>query len=399
MTEKILIAKSQKIFIALTSIVWALMAFMKGVTFSPDSKWYSNAGDILIKHDFNYFNLLALTEHAIPTAFYSAWITIVAITKVIFGANWGIAIVTINYIAAIYTLILLLKATRMLTGNHVCGIFASIALIFCYDFYMWIPYVLSDILFASICFSIIFISISIFQNPSRPQKRIVLGVILLGITLFFRPTFFPLVAFILLSILFGLAFKVGTSDANKRNRLITNLTILTCVALSIVLLAHSYILLNSEEWPFSFLKEWITLVAKDYHLGIIVYQRPETYHSIPNGLLDYVFITLSKLISFFAFDFDGYSKMHALLNYMFFLPIYTLSIFSIVLLYKKKNGLSPINWWTISSCLIFIVFFAFFHALQQIDYDLRYRVPCLLPLVLLATLGFNELKIRFLKHG
>jgi hypothetical protein len=158
-------------------------------------------------------------------------------------------------------------------------------------------------------------------------------------------------------------------------------------------------MLDPEKWPFQFFKDWILYVAKDYPLGIVVYARPETYHSIPNGILDYLFITLSKLISFFAFDFDGYSKMHALLNYVFFLPIYSLSIFSIALLYKKESGLSPSNWWTIFSCFIFVALFAFFHSLQQIDYDLRYRVPCLLPLVLLATLGFNEFMIRFSKKN
>ncbi len=389
----------QYISIILVSAVWALMAFIKGVKFSPDSKAYSNFGDLLIKYDFNYFNVFdsVANNEDVPLVLYSVWITIVATTKVIFGADWGIAIVVINYISAVYTLILILKATRMVTGNPACVMFASIALIFCYDFYMWIRYVLSDTLFASICFSIIFLSLSLLQNPSEPQKRIASGVILTGIALFFRPTFPPLVIFIFLSILFGFVFKLGTSDANKRNRLIKRFTLFACVALPPVLLFHSYIMLNPENWPFSFFKDWILYIAKDYHLGIIVYARPETYHSIPNGIMDYAFITLSKLISFFAFDFDGYSKMHALLNFVFFLPIYALSVFSIALLYKRDSALSPIKWWTIFSCFIFIVLFAFFHSLQQIDYDLRYRVPCLLPLVLLATLGFNELINGFSK--
>jgi hypothetical protein len=399
MTENSQMDRVQNICIAMASVFWALMVFIKGVKFSPDSDSYSKYGDLLIKYDFNYFDFLAHTEDVTPIALYSAWITIVAITKVIFGANWGIAIVAINYIAAVYTLILILKATRMVTGSQACIIFISVALIFCYDFYMWIRYVLSDTLFASICFTMIFLSISLFHKPSEPQKRIAIGVILFGISLFFRPTSPPLVVFIFLSILFGCVFKLGTSDANQRDRLIKDFTLVAFVALSAVLLIHSYIMLNPENWPFPFFKTWIHIVASDYELGIVVYARPETYHSIPIGIPDYLLITLSKLIAFFAFDFDGYSKMHALMNYIFFLPIYALSIFSIALLYKKESGLSPINWWTIFSCFIFVALFAFFHSLQQIDYDLRYRVPCLLPLVLLATLGFNEFMIRFSKKN
>jgi hypothetical protein len=391
MTENSQMDRVQNICIAMASAFWALMVFIKGVKFSPDSSSYSKYGDLLIKYDFNYFDFLAHTEDVAPIALYSAWITIVAITKVIFGANWGIAIVAINYIAAIYTLILILKATRMVTRSQACIIFVSVALIFCYDFYMWIHYVLSDTLFASICFSIIFFCISLFYKPSEPQKRIAISVILSGITLFFRPTSPPLMVFIFLTILFGCVFKVGASDANQRSRLIIWFTFLACVVITPVLLLHSYIMLYPESWPFPFLNNYIPYIAGDYQLGIIVFSRPETYHAIPNGILDCVLITLSKFIYFFAFDFDGYSKMHVFLNYVFFLPIYAFSAFSITLLYKKAGGLSPINWWTIFSCFIFIVLFALFHSFQQIDYDLRYRVPCLFPLMLLATLGFNEL--------
>jgi hypothetical protein len=397
MTENNNTDRLQNICIAMASAVWALMTYIKGIKFSPDSYSYSNLGDLLIKFNFNYFEFFAHTNEATPIALYSTWIIIIATTKVIFGPNWGVTIVAINYIAAIYTLTLIAKTTRMVTANPACIIFASIAFIFCYDFNMWIRYVLSDILFASICFAFIFLSISLFQYPSKPQKRIVGSLILLGIALFFRPTSPPLLIFIFLSIFFGYIFKLGTSNVNQRNRLITGFTLFTFVTISAVLFTHSYIMLNPEKWPFPFFRDWILLVAKDYHLGIVVYARPETYHSIPNGILDYLFITLSKLISFFAFDFEGYSKIHVLLNYVFFLPIYSLSIFSITLLYKKENELSPVNWWTIFSCFLFITLFAFFHSLQQIDYDLRYRVPCLLPLVLLATLGFNEFIIRFSK--
>ena len=400
MTDKKQIARVQYISIFLVSVVWALMAFTKGVKFSPDSGVYATMGDLLIKYDFNYFEFFAHAEvRPTPLPLYFAWITIVAITKVLFGANWGVAIVAINYLAAIYTLILILKTTQMVTRNLICVVFVGVALIFCYDYYMWVRYVLSDTLFASICFSILFLSISLFKDSSRPQKRIAGGLILLVIALFFRPTSPPLVAFILLSILFCFIFKLSASDANKRYHLIISFTLFASVVLASALLIHSYIMLNPENWPFSFFKGWVLIVARDYQSGIVVYARPETYHPIPNDILDYALITLSKLISFFAFDFNGYSKMHALLNYVFFLPIYVLSVFSIALLYKKESGLSSISWWTIFSCFIFIVLFAFFHSLQQIDFDLRYRVPCLLPLVLLAALGLNELINGFSKKA
>jgi hypothetical protein len=390
MIDKKQFDRVQYIGFVLVSLAWALITIKKGIIFSPDSNTYSHLGDLLIKYDFNYSEFLEHSRSVVHIALYLAWITIVAITKIIFGDNWSVAIVVINYLAAIFSLVLILKLTRMVTRNPICIIFASVALIFCYDYYMWIRYALSDILFASICFSIFFLSISLLEDPSGPQKRIASGAILLGIALFFRPASPPLIVFIFFSILFGFVFKLGASDASKRNRLIIRLTLFACVVIPAVLFFHSHIMLNPEKWPFPFFNDWVTYIAHDYQLGIVVFDRPETFHSSPSSIFDYLFITLSKLLSFFAIDFDGYSKMHALISYMFFLPVYALSVFSISRLYKKENGLSPINWWAIFSCVIFIVPFAFFHSFNQVDYDLRYRVPCLPPLILLATLGLNE---------
>lgn len=391
MIDKRQINRIQFIGIVLVSIILGLITLMKDVKFSPDSGAYSKYGDLLINHNFNYIEFLAQTDFVTPIALYSAWITIVAITKVIFGDDWGTAIVVINYITVVSTLVLILRATRMVTGKPACFIFACIALIFCYDFHMWITFMLSDILYASICFSIIFISLSLFQDPFMPQVRIWSCLILVGIAMFFRPTFPPLIVFIFFSILFGFFFRLEVNDINKRHRLIINLTLFACVALPATLLVHSHLLLNPESWPFILFKDWILQISKEYSLGITVYGRPETFNPIPVGILDYFLITISKLFLFFAINFDGYSKGHAIINYLFFLPIYALSAFSLAQLYKRGNGLSPMKWWIIFSCSIFIVLFAIFHSCNQIDYDLRYRVPCLPPLVLMATIGLNEL--------
>ena len=390
MVEKRQINRIQFIGIILVSIILGLIILMKGVKFSYDSVTNSSLADLLIKHNFNYFDFLASLNNEIPIVLYSAWITLVAITKVIFGDNSGTAIVVLNYIAVVYTLVLILKATRMVTEKSVCVIFACIALIFCYEFHLWITYVLSDILYASLCFSIIFISLSLFQDPSRPQVRIGICLILVGIAMFWRPLFPPLTVFIFFS-MFGLILRRIANDMNKRHFLIINLTLFACVALTATLWVHSHILINPESWPFLSFKRWILQVSREYSLGVIVYGRPETFHPIPVGILDYFLMTLSKLFFFFAIDFDGYSKGHAIINYVFFVPIYALSAFSFAQLYKRENGLSSMKWWIIFSCSVFIALFAIFHSLNQIDYDLRYRVPCLPPLVLMATIGLNEL--------
>jgi hypothetical protein len=395
MTDKIQINKIQFIGVFSVSIILGLRAVMEGVKISPDSGTYSSYADLLIKNNFNYLNFLAQTDFVTPIVLYSAWITIVGITKMIFGDSWNAAIVVLNYITVIYTLVLILKAIRAVTLKPACFIFALIAIIFCYEFHMWISYVLSDVMFASLCFSILFISLNFFRDPFDAQKWIISCLVLAIIATFFRPAFPPLLVFTFLSILFGFTFRPWVNDVKKRHSLIINLTFFAGIVLPAILLLHSYIILNPDKWPFPFFEGWIHQIAREYSLGIIVYGRPETFYPIPAGILDYFFMTISKLVFFFAIDFSGYSKVHAIINYIFFIPIYTLSAFSLAQLYRSKNELSQMKWWIIFSCFIFIVLFAIFHSCNQIDYDLRYRVPCLPPLVLMATIGLNELLEKF----
>jgi hypothetical protein len=395
MADKIQIKKIHLIGVVSVSIILGLITVMEGVKFSPDSGSYSSYGDLLIKNNFNYFNFLAQTDFVTPIVLYSAWITIVGITKMIFGDSWSTAIVVLNYITVVYTLVLILKAIRTVTLKPACFIFALIAIIFCYEFHMWINYVLSDLMFAGLCFSILFISLNFFRDPFNAQKCIISCLVLAIVATFFRPAFPPLLVFIFLSILFGFTFRPWVNDVKKRNSLIINLTFFACIILPAILLLHSYIISNPDKWPFTFFEGWIHKIAHEYSLGIIVYGRPETFYPIPAETLDYFFMTISKLILFFAIDFSGYSKVHAIINYIFFIPIYTLSAFSLAQLYSSKNELTQMKWWIIFSCFIFIFLFAIFHSCNQIDYDLRYRVPCLPPLVLMATIGLNELLEKF----
>ena len=171
-----------------------------------------------------------------------------------------------------------------------------------------------------------------------------------------------------------------------------------CVFIPAVIIFHSYFMLHPDKWPFSFLSSTVSYIASDYQRGIVIYDHPETYHFPSHNILSYSLISAHKIVAFFYINVDSYSFRHGLLNYIFFLNTYGFSIFATTKLFKKDNGPSPEKWWCIFSCVLFIFLFAFFHALEQIDFDFRYRVPCLLPLILLATLGLNEFINSFCKR-
>jgi hypothetical protein len=378
------------IYISFLAIAWSLYSYRSGVLMSPDSKTYSLWADILIEYDFNISNFMANIDFVYTPLFYYNWVSIVAFSKLLLGGSWGLGIVILNLVVGFSVAVLLFKTTWRATGKSICSVFAGLFLLLCHDFYLWIPFVLSDILFGSLCFAIFILNIGLYQQRTKLLRRAIGIVTLFGYALFFRPSWPPLLIFFILSMPLALFFNLIAADPKKRHKFIIGCVLLACILIPGIIFCHSYFMLHPGKWPFSFLGSAVSYIAKDYQQGIIIYARPETYHFPPSDILEYVFISLHKFIAFFYIDVAAYSFKHAVLNYIFFLPVYGLSIFAIIKLFKKESGPSPSNWWCIFSCVLFIFLLAFFHSLHQIDFDFRYRVPCLLPLIFLAVLGLNE---------
>jgi hypothetical protein len=390
--------KIQAIYIFLLTITWSLSSYSRGVKMAGDSNTYSNLADTLIAYNFNIFNLIETVDTKVPLLFYYNWLSIVAINKLTFGDNWGLGIVFFNLLAGIFAAILLFKSTWTTTRNPACVILAGLLVFLCHDFVLWIPFVLSDTLFSSLCFLIFTLTISLYQRPAELSRKVVWIVVLLCFALFFRPVWPPLLIFALFSTSLAIFFNSIASDPNKRHRFIIGSIFTACIVIPAIIFYHSYIMLHPDKWPFSLFTKMISFISIEYQKGIVIRSHFETYHSPSANILEYVFITLHKFIGYFYISVDSYSFKHSLLNYIFFVPVYGLSFFAVAQLFKKGNGPSPSNWWYIFSCTLFIFLFAFFHSLHQIDYDFRYRVPCLLPLIFLATLGLNELINGFYKR-
>jgi hypothetical protein len=375
----------------LLAVIWCIYTYLKGVILPIDATAaYSPWADGLIKYNFNVIELADNIQHRASLVFYFLWLVIVAVSKILLGENWGAGVVILNLFAAIAVAILLFKASWAITRKPICTVFTGLFLVLCYDFHLWIPFALSDIIFTTICFSVFYLVLTFFQKPEEPLGRFVGIIVLFGIAFLFRPAWPPLFLFIIffLSILF---FSLRELDSNGRHSFIVRLTLLTGILFPAIVVLHSYIMQHPENWPFVFFGDFISYVAGDYRKGIVLYGRSETFHFPPINIWEYSLISIHKIFIFFAFDIKGHSFKHTLVNYIFFTPIYGLSIFAITQLFKKEEGPSSSSWWSIFLCATYIFIFAFFHSLNQIDFDFRYRLPCTLPLILLATLGLNEL--------
>jgi hypothetical protein len=390
--------KLQACLIIFLCFAWTIYIYVNGVIISSDAHAaYLPWAESLIKYNFNIFEFLNHVHHRASPAFYSIWVAMIAISKLFLKDHWGAGIVALNLLAGISIATIFIKTSWRITRNIICTFFSAIFFLFCYDFHLWIPFTQPDIIFVLICFSVFSIAVSICLNPTNPQRRI-LGILVLEfIAFFFRPAWPPLLLFTFLSLPLAFFCNFKKANSNERHSFILKLALFACLIIPVIITVHSHIMLNPEEWPFTFFKDWIYFLANDYRKGYVIYGRLETYHFPPSTNWDYSLITLHKIAAFFYFDIKAYSFKHTLINYMFFIPVYGLSGFAIIQLFKKSNSPSPSNWTSILLCASFIFFFAFFHSLNEIDYDFRYRIPCLLPLILLATLGLNEFLRNFSK--
>jgi hypothetical protein len=391
--------KVQAVYIFILALAWSLYAYKKGIVMSLDSDRYSRWADVLLKYDFNIFKYLENVDMYIPPIFYFNWVAIVAFNKLLLGENWEVGVVVVNLVVGISIAVLLFKTTWATSGKPVCVIFAGLFLLFCFDFFNWMHYMLSDTIFSSLCFLIFILITRLYQQPADLLKRVAGIVILLCYALFFRPSWPPLLLFTILSIPLIFFFRPKTSNSTQRHEFIIRCALLACILIPTIIFCHSYFMLHPDKWPFSFFGNVVSWIAHDYQQGAVIWEHFETYHSPPENILDYALISIHKLFAFFYITVNSYSSIHSLINYIFFLPVYGLSIWAVIQLFKKENGPSPSNWWNIFSCALFIFLFAFFHSLEQIEYDFRYRVPCLLPLILLAALGLNELINGFSKRA
>jgi len=163
------------------------------------------------------------------------------------------------------------------------------------------------------------------------------------------------------------------------------------VLIAIAVLLDAALIAHPGIWPFRFASEWIHELNREYSQGVVVYGRPETYHAPSSSLLAYIWLDIDRLRSFFIFSAAGFSRGHDLANVAFFLPLYAGWLISLSSLMWLRNSFNWATWWTTAVGTVFIVFFWVFHSLQYIDFDWRYRLPCLPVLIVLGTIGWHEL--------
>ncbi len=275
------------------------------------------------------------------------------------------------------------RLVRDLTGAPLATLAVGLLPLVSFDLLLWSSYLLSDPLFIFLTCAVLALAIRAL-GPAPPRTG---GLALAGglafLALFFRPTALPMLVWLGLAL--GQRLGLGRLAPARRDRALAALGLASLAATGLVLLATGLMALDWGEWFGGAFRSWHRYLAGIYAEGVVVRHRPETYHQPPSALLDFAWLGLDKFLHYFRFWLPAFSPVHNALGCAFFLPVYVLALKAVADLLTGKGG--EARRLAVLLALQWVLGYALFHALQYVDFDWRYRLPTIFPLLLLAGLG------------
>ncbi len=364
--------------ILLTFSIIAFYNLKTGFVMSTDSNQFSFWADNLIKLNFNIFKYYEQIKFIAGSYFYTTFIVLISLTKVIFGFQWQNALFTLNLISLLLSLIIFSKCLLIIGVRPLIISFSMPLLIISVDLLTWPKFILTDMIFSFLVMLAIFIVIRGVIEKKILYLSLTLTLFIIFIT---RPTSIP----IIFAILFFLLISKYEIYKIPRQVLFIILLIFLVAPLLFTILYY-YIDINFADndkviWLFAKIKN-----------GVVILNRPETWVQPPETFFEFVHLYFVRLLQFFTPYAEGFSIIHNILNLIQFVAVF-FSVIIWVLIGGKFKFLD--------SCFLMILIFslivALFHAFTQIDYDWRYRFPIIMPLIMLFPISLEMImrKIKF----
>lgn len=372
---------------AVIAVAYALIAGRAGIRVSPDTTTFSGWADLLIAHGFNIPTYLNEQTFVVPPVLYLGWILVVAAFKSVLGDGWMAGIVLLNCGALVVGAYLTLQAVRRITQSSASLLLAGALFLVAADLMIFVPFVLSDLIFWGLSTCVLTIGVALAsagadQSRPRAMRTVAAGTFITVIALAFRPAALPLVTFWIAAVTLRFA-------PNIKGR---GLQVLlgTAAALSLIAIAiHAAVLMDPSLWPFGPLPGMLQLLAGEYRAGILVYAPGASLAVAPaSDWMSAMRLTIEKLTYFLSPWQPDYSAAHTIVNLLFFAPAYGLTLAALL---NARRLFSP-QQRAAAVLLLFSLAVSVFHAMMQIEYDHRYRLPILPALIMLAAIGLESVR-------
>lgn len=357
--------------------------FAVGIRMAPDSVNYAYWSARLLESGFDYPALLPQASVGFPAVLYALFVTLLSLLRLAFGDGWAAAIVALNLIASVALGLLIVRLTVRVTGSAAAAWGALLLYVGCFDLLMWVPFVLSDATFVLLAFSIFVLAAARILGDARGWAA-VLAPAAAGVV--YRPTGIVLIP--------DLAWAIYLSRTGGRPIRRRPMVAIVAALVAAGTLLFAWVIQDPARWPLDSLSAAFRNVSAEYGAGHVVSGRPETYHMPPTDLVDILLISADRFVHFFSPGAADYSAVHWIAVLAFFLPCYALASWLAVALWRGSTDFGPSERKVFLAAFGAVLSYAVFHALVQVDFDWRYRIPILPHLILLAAGGLADLTRR-----
>lgn len=357
-------------------VLFGLYAGVRGPTIAGDTSEYALWADRLAASGFDYAKVVRAYGEPLA-ATYLLFVTLVACLRLVAGEGWAPCLVVLNVLSLAGVGALLSSLAVRVSRERSAGWAAVTLYLLCHDVRQWAPELLSDSIFLLIAFCVFRMEAGRLLAPARGWTAVFAASAAASL---FRPTgivLFPVTA---------LSWLLSRTPGTPRARGLALLGL--CAAGLVASGLFALLALQPGTWPFAAGARAMDQIGRSYAEGVVVWDRPETFHAPPHGLLAYWAVAADRFRWFFALGVAAFSASHWLAQIAFFVPAYGLALFLLFRLATGRSGLDKGGRDVCYAALGAILLYAFFHAIVQVDYGWRYRIPVLPHLILLAACGF-----------
>jgi hypothetical protein len=335
-------------------------AALRGIVLAPDTRWFLQAGDDLLAHHFNVFHLYRTMSSLPPPVCYSLLPLLIAMAKAIAPASWRVLILIANAAATAGAGVLTFRLAYRTIGA-IGGAVAAAGFLGGVDIIDWSRFIVTDSLFLGIStLAIYLMAVALLRDA--PRYAWAAGGALL-VALVTRPVApLLLVPFAMVLIVMWRVRRRRADGATVVRRLTLGfLAAMPCI-LVLALAALTFIVQRQIAVPA------LRHVIKFFTSGAVVVGRPETWSHGGTGFGSFLETMLRRLLAFFSITAEGFSRKHAIVAALYFVPLYATAAAGIVALFSRRatrTSQEIVAYLAlVTACTIWMN-----HALVIVDYD------------------------------
>jgi len=343
---------------------------ISGPNIGYDSSTYFGAADTLLSGGSVKLSTMLL---------YGGYIGVVALTKIIAGETANYVWLTIIFqatLSASIPVMLYLSGKTIRPDSNPC-IMAGLSLFLgvgCFDHILWARYILTESIFVTL---MVLVSYSIVRGiyTGTWWTAFIIGILMFP----FRPSsqmVLPLVAIVW--IWWFIASRKGFNNRQFLVQIMATVYIVFCL-----LVVYAWLTKNPPSGD-GIIVKFVQMFKVSYDNGVVVWDRPHTYHSPPEDIGDYMLLILDRFYHMFRFHYSEHSFIHKVFNWIYFPIYYLIALFGVYQLITRSNGFSYKDYLLVGNIFLWINVFSLFYAFQGLSYGWRYQLSNMPAIWLLA---------------